>query len=48
MIILQAKGIKNPPGVLPLQAADNDAVRKQTIIPIQEMNKQHMETWNQK
>ena len=48
MVILKAKGIKNPPGGLPLQAADNDAVRKQTIIPIQEMNKQHMETWKKK
>ena len=42
MVILQAKGIKNPPGIIPLQAVDNDAVRKQTIIPIQEINKQHM------
>ena len=45
MFILQVKGIKSPPGIIPLQAVDNDAVRKQTIIPIQEMNKQHMETW---
>ena len=48
MVILQAKGIKNTPGILPLQAVANDAVRKQTIIPIQEMNKQHMETWKKK
>ena len=45
MVILQAKGIKNPSGVLPLQAVANDSVSKQTIIPIQEMNKQHTETW---
>ena len=48
MVILQEKGIKNPPGILPLQSAAIDAVMKQNIIPIQEMNKQHMETWNKK
>ena len=49
MVVLQEKGITPPPpGIWPLQALANDVIWKQTIIPIQEINKQHMETWNQK
>ena len=48
MVFLLAKGTQQSPRNIILQAASYDAVRKRTVIPIQDMKKECMAILNQK